>query len=271
MKIVVVITLMDDERVLDTLYSLSTQSLKPDRVFVADASRDTELSDEVKSWGKEYGLNVEVHRIPGSVAESRNKTMSFLDEDIVVFIDSDEVARKNWLYEITRPLFFEDADYTAGLCEPRYYLGTKVEKYVWMKERQLFEDYDQLSFQMGNTAWRRHVFDRIGNFDKRIIWGGEDYDINIRATQAGFKGLYIPSAILYHDQGMKTLSSWVRKRYKYHTGSTVALLKNSVSVSSKKRTISMGRHPLDMLDFVLKILGYIRGHRIWVNMLGEYL
>ena len=82
MKIVVVITLMDDERVLDTLYSLSTQSLKPDRVFVADASRDTELSDEVKSWGKEYGLNVEVHRIPGSVAESRNKTMSFLDEDI---------------------------------------------------------------------------------------------------------------------------------------------------------------------------------------------
>jgi GT2 family glycosyltransferase len=259
MKEAIVITLMDDPRVFDTVDSLLDQEKRPNRIFIADASKDNKIYNKLKKYKKP----VEVHKIFGSVGESRNQTLPLIDEEVIAFIDSDETAKKDWLEKITKPIVDESADYAGGKCVPMYTPKTKVDRYVWEKEEALFKKYDQLSFQMGNTAWHRKVFDTIGNFDNRIIWGGEDYDINIRATQAGYIGKYIPEAVLYHDQGMKTLEKWAQKRYKYHTGSTVAYLKNNIDIKRKERTVSIGIHPLDHLDLLLKVFAFIRGNILW--------
>jgi len=262
MRTVAVITLLDDENVISTIDSLLKQTVVPDRILVAYAGDDNWLFQEMK----DYGGIVDVRKIYGSVGESRNQTLPLIDEDIIAFIDSDEIAFSDWIEKITKPIKDGEADYTGGKCIPFHRPVTKVERYVWEKEDELFANYDQLSFQMGNTAWNKKIFDQIGNFDKRIIWGGEDYDINIRATNAGFKGKYVPNAFLYHNPNIRTLSKWARKRYKYHTGSTIAYLKNNIDIKGKQRTMDIGSHPLDYLDLMLKVFAFVRGNIIWRRM-----
>jgi GT2 family glycosyltransferase len=258
-RIVAVITLMNDLHVLKTVDSLLEQTRVPDHIIVADASKENYIYDKLKT----YDSPVDVRKIFGSVGESRNKTIPLISENIILFIDSDEEAEKHWVERITKPLLQNKADYVGGQCIPLYPPETKVEQYIWRKQKELFENYNQTNFQMGNTAWKKEVFDNIGNFDSSIIWGGEDYDINLRATNAGFKGIYAPDAILYHEKGMRTLTEWARKQYKYHTGTTYAYLKNNVDITEKKSIINISYHPLDLFDMLLKTFAFTRGYLKW--------
>lgn len=50
----------------------------------------------------------------------------------------------------------------------------------------------------GAALYRKEVFDRIGLFDEDYFAYLEDIDLALRAQSAGYKCLYVPTAIVYH-------------------------------------------------------------------------
>lgn len=248
---------MDDVKVFRTLHCLQEQLVKPSMIFVADASSYNILYDRVKL----FYPGVIIEKIYGSIVESRYHSIKYLmgeySFDLLVFVDSDQYPEPSWLKKLVEPIVSGEVDFTCGRDLPVSDGGTKVERYLWSRRGRI-TGVDQRFFSMGNSAWSRYVFMSIGNFDKDIDFGGEDYDINIRATQLGFKGLMV-DAFVVHDFPEKTLSVWVRKRLKYHKGTTICYLKNGVDIGGTRKSMVFGWHPLDWFDRLLKVLGFLSG------------
>ena len=53
----------------------------------------------------------------------------------------------------------------------------------------------------GAAIYRRKMLDEIGLFDDNFVTNFEDVDLSFRAQLAGYKCLYVPSAIVYHKRG----------------------------------------------------------------------
>src|SRR5438270_518806 len=51
------------------------------------------------------------------------------------------------------------------------------------------------------ALYRRALLDELGGFDERFAFGLEDADVAWRARMRGWRCLYAPDAIVYHDLG----------------------------------------------------------------------
>jgi len=272
LKVSVVVTLLNDFRVKRTMSSLLSQKRLPDEIVIADGGSKKELLYLLRGYEKNHNW-VKVYILPGSVAETRNKVLPLLMGDIIVFLDADEVAPPNWLANLIRPIENGEADFGGGPTKPVNEPKNKCEEFVndynrWFYETIVSNDISMLP--MGNTAWHRKIFDKIGNFDERLRWGGEDYDINLRALNDGFIGKLVKEAWVKHDQShLDSLGKIFRKKYKYATGATLAYFKSrkvSKKISGATKSSIMYVHPIELINLLIKPFAFIRGYVIWKKM-----
>ena len=259
--ICVLITLYNDPRVVRTIESLKRQSIKDFRILVADGGS----TDGSEKMAEDAGA--EVHILPGSVAETRNAAMRFIDnEDIVAFIDSDEVAHVSWLERLVAPIMNDKADITGGPTEPLATPESRIERYINQRDRVFYHTVvpeNPYLLPMGNSAWRAKVIKSLGGFDTRFTMGGEDYDLNIRAFLAGYRFMFVKNAYLYHDQsGINDISIFVKKRLRYQVGAALAYRKNTFQ---PKATFKVSLHPLGILDMLLKPYAYLLARKTWAE------
>ena len=269
LKTSVVITLLDDFRVKKTLDSLISQNKLPDEIVVADGGSKKELLDMLHEYEKK-DRRVKVYILLGSVAETRNKVLPLLNGDLVIFLDADEIAPPNWLSSLIKFIENREADFVGGPTKPLNAPKNKYEAFVnnfsgWFYENVVSSDISTLP--MGNTAWHKKIFDKIGGFDERLKWGGEDYDINMRALANGFKGLLIKDAWVWHDQShLDSLNKIVRRKYKYSVGATLAYFKSKnvkKKIGRAAKTSIMYFHPIELINFLIKPFAFIKGYILW--------
>lgn len=259
----VLITLLNDPRVVRTLASLAQQELKPSEVLVADGGS----SDGSAEAARRFDLpGLRVVKLPGSVAATRNRALDLLSGETVAFLDADEVAPPHWLRELTGPIVRGDADFTGGPTRPLGPARSAAEAYVnafdeWFYRELVPRDITMLP--MGNSAWRTDLLRSIGGFDERLALGGEDYDVNLRAIRAGYRGLFVPGAWVYHDQSrLDTPRKVIRRRYRYSAGATMAYIKNGVllqKMGSAARAARGFHHPLEDLSRLIMPIALVHG------------
>ncbi|MGC8561835.1 MAG: glycosyltransferase family 2 protein [Thermoplasmata archaeon] len=249
-KITVLITSFNDKRISLTLESLQKQTKRPDEILVADGGSD----EEIREICGKFPVWFEI--LPGNVVETRSKAIKLIGEGIVAFIDTDEVAPETWLRDLVAPIEEGKADFTGGPTRhypprsgPERYLN-EIEDYIY----GTLVPQNIAYLPMGNSAWKKEIFDKVGGFDLTIAGGGEDYDINLKAGRLGYRGLLVGSAYLYHDQsGVNSYWKLVRKRYSYLRATAKTYIKNR-SLSSGISRSSKGRiaHPFFIVETLLK-------------------
>lgn len=268
-KTSVIITLLNDFRVERTINSLLRQSRLPDEIVIADGGSQNELITMLHEYEKKYN-RIKVHILPGSVAETRNKALSLLRGEVIVFLDADEVAPPHWLATLVDPIEKGEADFVGGPTRPFAEARNRCEKFIndyskWFYENVVSKDISMLP--MGNTAWHKKIFDKIGGFDERLKWGGEDYDVNLRALASGFRGKLVKEAWVWHDQShLDSLKKIFKKKYKYAIGATLSYFKSKEvgrKIGRAAKTSLMYFHPIEMINLFIKPLAFIRGYIIW--------
>ena len=60
---------------------------------------------------------------------------------------------------------------------------------------------------------RRATIQQVGSFDVRFFAYCEDLDLSIRARKAGFRVVYVPTSIVYHDVAEGSSPSALRVYY----------------------------------------------------------
>ncbi len=253
-SICVEIAVLDDPRLLNALASLDRQARKPDRVMIAGSpTSPSELFAEAER--RFPGLPIRVVRLPGRAVDAREGSLSVIEEDLTVYLDSDEVAPPEWLGRLVEPLEAGRADFTGGPTRPSRAPQGPIERYVDLLERSIYEDlvgHSVSYLPLQNTGWRTSLL-RALRFDPAIP-GAEDYDLEIRAVHAGHRGEYVPDAWVYHDKSDETdLLRWMSRRYRlYHVPMAMALLKNGELAGRLKERRRPVHHPLRYLDAAMK-------------------
>lgn len=221
--VTVLLTVLNDVRGVRALESLGRSTLMPREAVVADGGSRPELLAPYVALAERAPFPVRILEVPGSVAASREQAWRSCEGNLIAFLDADEVAPPTWLERLVAPLVGGPADFSAGSTRPLA-LKTRWDRYHSELDAWFYRNYverDVVYAPMGNTAWSRRVFEALSKrdghvFDVGLARGGEDFDVNIRALKAGFRGVFVREAVLEHDySGLQGMRRTLRKKYHY--------------------------------------------------------
>ncbi|HVP81208.1 MAG TPA: glycosyltransferase family 2 protein [Thermodesulfobacteriota bacterium] len=132
--------------------------------------------------------------------------------EYIVLLNNDTTADPRWLEALIKAARFDPSigmwgskvcsyaqrDRIDGIGELIYWDGLCRARGQYEKDRG---DYvtEEIFFPQGCGAmYRKSLFDGIGLFDEDFFAYADDSDIGIRARLAGWKCLFVPSAVIYH-------------------------------------------------------------------------
>jgi GT2 family glycosyltransferase len=223
---VVIPTYNRPDRLQSCLTHLKSQTLRPDRVVVADSSSDDRTARLVQGMPEVSYVRNPLGR--GHTAESRAIGSSLCREDIIAFLDDDAEPREDWLEHVVAGF----RDETVGGVGGSALNGVEGEREQGLGAVGLLlpdgrftgnfaadtgRDLEVDHLLGANMAYRREAIERIGG-----IHGGypgtcmrEETDIALRVRRAGFRLVYTPSAVVDHRPGTYAKGKRFDKRYVY--------------------------------------------------------
>jgi glycosyltransferase involved in cell wall biosynthesis len=164
-----------------------------------------------------------VQELRAGASYARNTGADHATGDILAFTDDDCIADPHWIAGIMREF---ESDPSLGALGGRVELFDARDKPVTiatMKERVVFSSPCDVfnSIHGCNVAFSRAAFDDAGRFDVRFgpgtkLLAAEDLDLLYRVSRKGFKIVYCPEALVYHNHGRRTEAE-VRRLTKSYT------------------------------------------------------
>jgi GT2 family glycosyltransferase len=131
----------------------------------------------------------------------------------IVLLNNDTWTERTWLEELAKAASSDPSigmwaskvnsynrrDRIEAVGELIYWDGLTRSRGQYELERGQYEEMEEIFFPPGcGGMYRKAVFDEIGLFDEDFFAYADDAEIGIRARLAGWKGLYVPRAVLYH-------------------------------------------------------------------------
>lgn len=195
---------------------------------------------------------------------ARNTGAAKATSPLLVFMDDDAVAEKDYLERILR--FFDEHPYAGGLggriipryipAEPKWmshYVSSLVGNFDYSNAIKVFDDgrYPLES----NMIVRKEDFDKIDGFSTHILGvvgtlriGGEGKDFFYRLMATGKKIYYDPSVIVHHVVEVKKLTA----EYLYRVAS-------GVGRGERVRMLQKGKWPYfkKIIEYLYKLAGSV--------------
>jgi GT2 family glycosyltransferase len=202
------------------LDSLAAQTHPDVDVIVVDnASRDGSV-EFVRSSYPKVRL-VELQKNLG-FAKASNLGVEASTGEIIAFLNNDTVCHTDWAAQVVKGLDRDDVGFMASkilYMEAKDTInaagdmvlidGTALQ--IGRKEKDTGQ-YDEPRFVFtacgAASAYKREVLDRVGVFDERFYFLFEDVDLGFRAQLAGYKCLYLPSAVVWHHASASLTGKW---------------------------------------------------------------
>lgn len=189
------------------LSGLRTQTFRDFEVILVDNGSTDGSVDLVQSEFPE----VRVVTSPVNVGFARGNNIGFEHArgQYVALLNNDTEADAYWLQELVRVL--ESSEEIAGVCGTMHSLEhkerviftlTKIDPLsaaaYWINQASKQRDVDYL--MGGGMVLRRSVLDRIGHLDGEYFAYYEETDWCARAIRAGYRLVYVPTAVFYHKE-----------------------------------------------------------------------
>jgi len=189
--------------------------------------------------------------------------------EFIALLNDDAQADDRWLENLVHAM---QADSGTGICASKILraddgtidsAGDGATTWGVGYKRGLGEDGCTHSAQgyvfgaCGAAAlYRRTMLASIGFLDERLFLHYEDTDLNFRAQLAGWKCLYVPAALVYHEVGA-TVPAWSEEHVYYHARNLEALWIKNMPVALMLR---FAHHKLlqEIMSFLYLCLR--RGH-----------
>jgi GT2 family glycosyltransferase len=197
--------------------ALAAQTHPIDRVIVVD-NGSTDRSREVAAaahagfiaLGKNTGFSLAV-----------NRGIQAAQAEWVLILNNDVLPEPGWLTNLTQAAAARDAWFATGkllasansrqidgsfdaicrgACAWRCGHG-RPDSGVWNQPRKIH--FSPLTAAL----FRTELFDRTGLLDESLESYLEDVDLGLRCASKGLTGLYVPSAVAFHE-GSGTLGTW---------------------------------------------------------------
>jgi len=209
----VVIPAYNSEKIIERCITavIEASPMNKEIIVVDDASTDNTFKIVSRFPVKLFRLTEN-----SGPATARNYGFAQSTGDVVVFLDSDVIVMKDCLVALVNALEEKCAGATGGL--PRPLRSTLIsDSYIvriFGKSPIAETGIREIgSVGGGLVAYPRKVLEELGGHDENLRIG-EDLDLNIRLSKAGYKQFLVPMAGAYHDH-QSSLSTLTRKWFQY--------------------------------------------------------
>lgn len=201
-------------RTLADLAHLKLPALPWEFLVIENASTDTTPALLAASGWRPAGMDVRiVHEEKLGLSNARNRALQDARGEYILFMDDDETPDPAWLTAYEQAMREHQPDALGGRIEVFFENGARP---LWLQDELLGFlgklDHGEACWLTeratpifgGNFAFRRSVFERIGNFDARLgrqgtaNIGGEDTEIYRRLLEHGCRVRWVPEAIIQH-------------------------------------------------------------------------
>jgi GT2 family glycosyltransferase len=208
---IIVVNYNGGEQVLDCLHSLEAVSSEGYEIIVVDNAS----CDGSPSFIKHIFPNVRLlHSVTNlGYGGGNNLGAHYAQGPYLVFLNPDILLQPGCLEALRRAL---DADPGAGMATARILLQDRPDTIntcgndVHMsgltlcrgmgQPRQAFDTPSEVTAVSGAAFMiRRKLFYQLGGFDDRYFLYMEDTDLSLRAQLDGWRILYVPEALVYHN------------------------------------------------------------------------
>lgn len=178
-------------------------------VIVVDNASDDGSQQFLRDLEKRYSfLSVLLNNENYGVAKGRNIGYKKAKGNYILSIDDDTKIGIDEIQKLKAELTELPE---AGILSPHI-------KHYKTKQNQSYhgEEVTQIAnFHGACYLIKRKVFEEVGYLDEECTFGGEELDYSIRSYNKGFKILYTPNIIVYHNNYRRTGDEGAERRYKW--------------------------------------------------------
>jgi hypothetical protein len=200
---------------------------------------DNHLADGSASLVQEHFPMVRLLQSPTNLgfAGGCNYGAAYATGDYLAFLNPDTVVEPEWLDALLDALV---GDASIGLATSQilllhdrqrintagndvHYTGLTLCRDMGKRRHQHVEPQEVGAISGAAFVMRSDVFAHLGGFDEGFFTYMEDTDLSWRARLAGYRSVYVPASIVYHDY---TLRFGPRKTFYQERNRYLMLLKN---------------------------------------------
>ena len=202
------------ERCVEALLSQNYSENKFSLILVDDKSIDN-TGKLIEQYRENIQVTIVKHFKNRGLSAARNSGIKASKSEIVGFLDSDMVVKKNWAKVMANELS-EDGVIACmgGIKLAESLRPNNLDKYLYNPTRGVLKhgEHKPIRFKwflLNNSTVKRTVINEIGLFDESIMsYGGEDTDFSIRLWDKHPKGLRFSSKAVgehYHQRPLNEL------------------------------------------------------------------
>ena len=174
------------ERCIETLLAQDYPKDKLSLIIVDDKSTD-DTSKIIQQYQGNDQVKIIKHFRNRGLSATRNSGIKASKSQIVGFLDSDMVVKKDWAKSMVGELSKDGVvACMGGITLAESLIPNKLDKFLYNSTRGVLKhgENKQIQFKwflLNNTAVKRTIINEIGLFDESITsYGGEDTDFAIR-------------------------------------------------------------------------------------------
>jgi GT2 family glycosyltransferase len=237
---VLILTWNGETYLPDCLNAVMAQSHAPHEVILVDnASTDGSVELVAASFPQ---VRIICNDENLGFAGGMNVGLKEATGDIAVLLNQDTVVQEDWLAELVKAMETDEGIGIAG-CKILYpdgqtiqHAGGYLEYPLGLSHHYGYGELDQgqwdeqreVEYVTGAAmAIQLEVLERIGYLDEDFFPAYfEDADLCLRACQAGYKVVYVPTAALLHHESASTETETIKQHYYYHRNRLRLLLKH---------------------------------------------
>ncbi|WP_426502045.1 glycosyltransferase family 2 protein [Dactylosporangium sp. McL0621] len=209
-------------RLLESLRPAADACAEPVEVIVVDDSGPADAEAHQDSCAS---LQARYLRGPRHVGAKRNDGVRAAAYDLILFIDSDCLATEQLLQRHVQTL--RNAGESVGaVAGPTFVQGADNAMFRIMSRSKLLNSAFEWPAQARQVGWattcnlavRREAFEAVGGFAERplTVVGGEDVDLGLRLTEAGYAIVCDREAVVVHDKSsIESLGTVCRRLITY--------------------------------------------------------
>lgn len=199
------------------LDAISAQSYPPAAIIVVDDASTDGTGGRVR---ERHDPIIELIELSDNVGpgEARNLALTRVTTDYVWIVDADCVPLPDCLERLCAVLASDSAIGIVGGPNPQNPRTVSYAAAAFDFSNRYLVDPSaaptDVPYVVGaNMLFRRAIIDQVGAYDPRLRIA-EDFDLCVRARQAGWRVVFEPRAISEHRHPRSTVASYLRYQYK---------------------------------------------------------